>query len=694
MKENFSVKQPDSAGDVVAGIDVGGTFTDLILIDGNDGGKVHIAKTPTTVDNQAFGVVSALGATGFAIDGIDLIVHGTTTTTNAVLERRLAKTGMITTRGFRDVIELGRRTRPQPYGMTGSFVPIIPRDLRLEVSERVEASGAVRTPLDEAEMRDAVKTLIGAGCESLVIHFLHSYANPSHERRAAEIAAELWPNGYITTGHALLSEAREFERGVTAAVNASVQPILERYVERLRKELAAKGYARDFLIMNGNGGMISARFVTRESAKTVMSGPASGVIAAAYTGKRAGFENLVTYDMGGTSTDVALIRNAEPAVSNEIEIEYAMPIHVPMVAVHTVGAGGGSIARVDAAGLIQIGPESAGANPGPICYGRGGLEPTITDANLVLGRLAPKKLLAVENPVTVERVTGIFEDRIGKATGLSGVEAAGAILRLGNMKMAGAIRLVSVSRGHDPRDFALFAFGGAGPLHATALARELGLPRVLVPARPGITNALGCVVADLRHDFVNTINQPVAVLDEARLREVLERHRGEGEELIGKEAVKPETIRVTHSADMQFVGQTHIINVALPSSSVTRQELQALFEKAYFARFKVELPEIRANLVNLNTSVTGVRPAIDLSRLIDPAGRTKTLDEALRETRPVWYAGRWHDTPIYAREKLPLDAVIQGPAILEQMDATTVLEPGDRARSDADGNIIIDIGEA
>lgn len=690
MDEKFSA----SAGNVVAGIDVGGTFTDLLLIDGKAGGKVHIAKTPTTVENQAFGVVAALGATGFPIDGIDLIVHGTTTTTNAVLERRLARTGMITTRGFRDVIELGRRTRPQAYGMTGTFVPVIPRDLRLEVSERVEASGAVRIQLDEGEMRDAVKKLLAAGCESLVIHFLHSYANPAHERRAAEIAAELWPNGHITTGHALLSEAREFERGVTAAVNASVQPILERYVERLRKELAAKGYARDFLIMNGNGGMISARFVTLESAKTVMSGPASGVIAAAYTGKRAGFGNLVTYDMGGTSTDVALIRNAEPAVSNEIEIEYAMPIHVPMVAVHTVGAGGGSIARVDAAGLIQIGPESAGANPGPICYGRGGTEPTITDANLVLGRLAPKKLLAVDNPVTVERVTGIFEEKIGKRAGLSGVEAAGAVLRLGNMKMAGAIRMVSVSRGHDPRDFALFAFGGAGPLHATALARELGLPRVLVPARPGITNALGCVVADLRHDFVNTINQPVKLLDEASLQEVLERHRTEGEALIAKEAVKPDAIRVTHSADMQFVGQTHIINVPLPSSSVSRETLQLLFEKAYFARFKVELPEIRANLVNLNTSVTGVRPQIDLSRLIDPAGRAGTLDEARREVRPVWYHGTWHDTPVYAREKLPLDAMIEGPAILEQMDATTVLEPGDRARSDADGNIIIDIGEA
>ncbi len=682
---------PAHSGSVVAGVDVGGTFTDLILID-QAAGRVSIAKTPTTVDNQAFGVVAALAATSYPVKDIDLIVHGTTTTTNAVLERRLAKTGMITTAGFRDVIELGRRTRPQAYGMTGTFVPVIARNLRIEVAERIEASGAVRVPLDEDGVRKAVRQLLDAGCESLVIHFLHCYANPEHERRAAEIAAELWPNGHITMGHALLSEAREFERGVTAAVNASVQPILERYVAKLRAELAVQGYARDFLMMNGNGGMISARFVTREAAKTVMSGPASGVIAAAYTGKRAGFENLVTYDMGGTSTDVALIRNAEPAVSNEIEIEYAMPIHVPMVAVHTVGAGGGSIARVDAAGLIQVGPQSAGAAPGPICYGRGGTEPTITDANLALGRLAPKKLLSVDNPVSVESVTAVFEEKIGRAAGLSGVAAAGAVLKLGNMKMAGAIRMVSVARGHDPRDFTLFAFGGAGPLPASALARELGLPRVLVPARPGITNVLGCVVADLRHDFVNTLNQPVAALDEERVRAVLAAQVEEGRGLIAQEAVQPQEIRVSHSADMQFIGQTHIVNVPLPSVAIDRATLQALFEKAYFARFKVELPEIRANLVNLNTSVTGVRPALDLSRLIDPAGRAGTLSEARLEVRPVWYDGRWHDTPVYAREKLPLDAVIEGPAILEQMDCTTVLEPGDAARGDADGNIVIEVG--
>ena len=692
MGEHGAGSPERQGGRVVAGIDVGGTFTDLILIDGTTG-QVRIAKTPTTVDNQAFGVVAALEATGQPIAGIDMIVHGTTTTTNAVLERRLARTGLITTAGFRDVLELGRRTRPQPYGMTGVFVPVIPRDLRLEVAERMEASGRVRVPLDEGGVRAAVRRLLEAGCESLVIHFLHAYANPAHERRAAEIAAELWPNDHVTTGHSLLSEAREFERGVTAAVNASVQPILKRYVERLRGELSARSYRREFLVMNGNGGMISAAKVTREAAKTVMSGPASGVMAAAYTGRRAGHPNLITYDMGGTSTDVALIRNAQPAVSNETEIEYAMPIHVPMVDVRTVGAGGGSIARVDEAGLIRIGPESAGAAPGPICYGRGGTEPTISDANLVLGRLDPKRLLSVDDPVTPDTVCAAFADRIGARIGMDGVAAAGAVLRLANLKMAGAVRMVSLAKGHDPRDFALFAFGGAGPLHACALARELGIPRVLVPARPGITNALGCVVADLRHDFVRTVNRPVADLDMTAVHAILAEQKAEGLALIGEEAVAPESVRFAHSADMQFVGQTHLVNVPLPSAAPDRATLQALFETAYFARFKVKLPEIRASLVNLNTSVIGTRPAVDLSALIDPAGRAGSLAGALVGTRPVWFDGTWHDTPVYAREKLPLDARISGPAILEQLDATTVLEPGDVARGDAEGNLVVEVGK-
>ena len=689
MNENSG----QGGGFIVAGVDVGGTFTDLVLVDGSNGGQVRVAKIPTTLDNQAFGVVQALEAAGQAISDIDLIVHGTTTTTNAVLERRLARTGMITTRGFRDIIELGRRTRPNAYGMSGRFTPLIPRNLRLEVAGRIEATGKVREPLNEAGVRAAAARLLELGCESLVIHFIHAYANPAHEDRAAEIARDIWPNGYITTGHSLLSEAREFERGVTAAVNASVQPILERYVVRLRSELRSRGYRREFLIMNGNGGMISANHVTREAAKTVMSGPASGVMAAAYTGRRAGLANLVTYDMGGTSTDVALIRDTQPAVSNEIELEYAMPIHLPMADVRTIGAGGGSIARIDDAGLLQVGPESAGATPGPICYGRGGLEPTISDANLLLGRLNPARLLAVDAPVSVDQIAATFADRLGRRIGVDAYQAAGAVLRVANLKMAGAVRMVSIAKGHDPRDFALFAFGGAGPLHATALARELGIPKVLVPARPGLTNALGCVVADLRHDFVNTLNRPVATLDVEQANAILARQTAAGRELIAQEAVQPDTVRVEHSADMQFTGQTHLIKVPLPSPAIDREELQSLFEDAYFARFRVKLPEIRAQLVNLNTSVIGVRRTVDLSALIDRGGRAAALAGALDASRPVWFGGVWVETPVYQRERLPLDAVINGPAILEQLDATTVLEPGDRATGDGDGNLVVEVGK-
>lgn len=676
----------------VAGIDVGGTFTDLVLFD-SEHGTVRLAKTPTTLDNQAIGVLNALDAAEADIAALDLIVHGTTTTTNAVLERNLCKTGLITTMGFRDVLELGRRTRPQPYGMKGHFVPIIPRDLRLEIPERMDARGNVVVPLDEDALGVALRDLLDKGCEAVVIHFLHSYANPAHELRAGEIAREVWPNDNVTIGHALLSESREFERGVTAAVNASVQPLLRRYVERLADQLAGRGYRHDVLVMNGNGGMVSARHVAAEAAKTVMSGPASGVMAAAYTGRRAGIPNLITYDMGGTSTDVALIRNAEPAVSNEIEIEYAMPIHVPMVDVRTVGAGGGSIARITPAGLLQVGPESAGAMPGPICYGRGGKLPTISDANMLLGRLNPARLNSVPGGPTIDSISAIFEEKLGRALGVDAIGAAAAVIRIANARMADAVRMVSVSLGEDPRDFALFAFGGAGPLHSTAIARELGIPKVLTPSRPGITNALGCVVADLRHDFVNTVNRPLHSVDIDAVHELFARQSAEGRRLIGKEAVPIREIREIWSVDMQFVGQTHLLRVPLSSPTPSVAELQARFEEAYFQRFRVELSDIRANLVNVNTSVIGGRAEIDLSLLIDADGRKASLGEAQTGTRRVWFED-WVETPVYWRDHLPADAEIVGPAIIEQMDTTIIIEPGDVGRQDQDGNIIITLGDA
>jgi N-methylhydantoinase A len=677
---------------LVVGVDVGGTFTDLILLD-RKGGDVRLAKVPSTLDNQAFGVLDALQESQTQLTNVDLIIHGTTTTTNAVLERKLCRTGLITTRGFRDVLELGRRTRPQAYGMKGKFVPLIARDLRLEAVERMDAGGAVVTPLDEGSVRQAAEQLLAAGCESIVIHFLHAYANPVHEIRAAEIVRTLWPNDYITMGHALLAENREYERGVTAAVNASVRPILERYVERLGRELSNKGYDGDVLVMNGNGGMVSSRRVAREAAKTVMSGPASGVIAAAYTGRRAGIENLITYDMGGTSTDVALIRNAEPAVSSEIEVEYGLPIHVPMVDVRTVGAGGGSIARVNAAGLLEVGPHSAGAVPGPICYGRGGMEPTISDANLLLGRLNPEKLKSVEGGVSIDDVKAIFEQQLGARLRLDATGAAAAVIQMANTRMAGAIRMVSVSLGVDPRDFALFAFGGAGPLHASALARELGVPRVLVPSRPGITNAIGCVVADLRHDFVNTINRPLDLVDIDQLHAVFAQQTEEGEQLLARENVEIRGIKRLFSVDMQFVGQSHLLRVPLETPSPDRAMLRRLFEEVYFQRFHVELAQIRANLVNVNTSVIGERAPLDLSTLIDPAGRKVSLDEAETGRRPVFFEDDWHDTRVFWRDHLPIDFRLTGPAIIEQMDTTVLIEPGDMAEGDAEGNIVVNVGE-
>ena len=674
----------------VIGVDVGGTYTDLVIFDQSTK-QVSLAKVPSTIDNQAFGVLNALREANADLATIDLIVHGTTTTTNAVLERKLCKTGLITTKGFRDILELGRRTRPQPYGMVGKFVPIIPRDLRLEVGERMDAAGDIVTALNENDVKSAVKQLLDEGCEALVIHFLHSYANDNHEKRAQEIALELWPNSYINIGSALLSESREFERGVTVAINACVQPLLERYISSLVDELSANGYKGEVLVMNGNGGMVSSRVVVKEAAKTVMSGPASGVMAAAYTGLRAGMPNLITYDMGGTSTDVALIKDAMPSVSNEIEIEYAMPIHVPMVDVRTVGAGGGSIARVNSAGLLEIGPQSAGANPGPICYGLGGDQPTICDANLLLGRLDANNLKSVDANNILSHVTAVFEDKLGAYLGLDAISAGSAILQMANTKMAGAIRMVSISLGVDPRDFALFAFGGAGPLHASSLARELGVPKVLVPARPGITNALGCVVADLRHDFVNTVNQPLNAVDITTIHALISTRIDEGERLIAKEKIKISKLNHVISVDMQFIGQTHLLRVELSNPKPTISELQKLFEEAYFNRFFVELKEMRANLVNINTSIIGARPPLDLSILIDKAGKRETIDQAQTGMRKVYFEDKWSDTPIYWRDYLPRNYNLQGPAIIEQMDTTILIEPGDGVSSDEDGNIIIDV---
>jgi N-methylhydantoinase A len=673
----------------IAGVDVGGTFTDLVLVD-EASGEVRVAKVPTTTDNQAFGVLAALDQTGVSLAELAAIVHGTTTTTNAMLERKHARVGLITTRGFRDVLELGRRTRPRPYGLTGAFRPLVERELRLEVEERIDADGGVVRALDEAAVEAAAGRLLALGAESVVIHFLHSYINPAHERRAAEIVRRVWPNRYVTVGHTLLSEYREYERGVTAAVNAAIEPVLHRYIERLSRELAARGFGAELLVMQGNGGTVGASIVAEAAVNTVMSGPASGVIAAAYTATQSGFPSVVTYDMGGTSTDVALILEGLPAVSTELELEYALPIHVPMVDVHTVGAGGGSIAYVNDAGMLQVGPESAGAAPGPICYGRGGERVTITDANLVLGRLSTGKLLGVDRAVPLDRLHALMEEQIGRPLGLAPDEAAAAVVRIANDRMAGAIRMVSLARGHDPRDFALFAFGGAGPLHAVALARELAIPKVFIPARPGLTNALGCAVADVRHDFVRTVNRPLPEVTDSLVRDILDAQIADGRATIVRERVAVDAIEFVHRADMQFQGQSHILTIALPGRDVTRESLHRLFEAAYWQRFQVELTEIRPVLVNLHTAAIGRRRPVPLAALARRTPRASFAD-AVTERRNVWFEGGWSETPVYRRDWLPEQAAFAGPAVIEQLDCTTLIEPGCRVEQDALGNLIVDV---
>jgi N-methylhydantoinase A len=673
----------------IVGVDVGGTFTDLILID-EDAGELRLAKVPTTPDNQADGVLAALAEAGAALADVATMVHGTTTTTNAMLERKIARVGLITTRGFRDVLELGRRTRPQAYGLIGSFTPLVTRELRLEVDERVDAAGAVVRPLDEAGVERAGRRLLELGAESVVVHFLHSYINPAHELRAVEILRAIWPNGYLTAGHAVISEYREYERGVTAAVNAAIQPVLHRYIQRLQGELAARGFANELLVMQGNGGTVAAGLVAEAAVNTVGSGPASGVIAAAYTATQSGFPNVVTYDMGGTSSDVALVQAGLPQVSSELELEYAMPIHVPMIDIHTIGAGGGSIARINEAGMLQVGPESAGATPGPICYRRGGTQVTITDANLLLGRLNPARLLSVAAPIELDALRTAVAEQVGRSLGLAPDDAAAAVLRIANDRMANAIRMVSLARGHDPRDFALFAFGGAGPLHAVALARELGIPKVLIPARPGLTNALGCVVADVRHDFVRTVNRPLPEVGRGLVGEILAQQIGEGKAMLERERVTVERIECVHRADMQFQGQSHILTVALPKADATSDALHRLFEEAYWQRFGVELKEIRPVLVGLHTAVIGKRRPVGLAALA--AGEPRAaLADAQTETREVWFDGRRVPTPVYRRDWMPQDATFAGPAIVEQLDATTVIEPGNRVAVDALGNLVVTI---
>ncbi len=672
------------------GVDIGGTFTDTISINASTG-AVGLSKVPSTPQNQAVGFINGLNKVEVDYRKIGWLVHGTTVGTNATLERNGAVCGLITTRGFRDILELGRRDRPHLFGLFGEFEPLIPRQMRLEVTERLDATGRVLKPLDEDEVRAAVKQLKEAGCESLLIGFLHSYANDSHERRAAEIAAEVWGTPYITTSADILAEFRETERFGTAAINAYIKPLIHRYVSRLKDELQTAGVKRDLVIMQANGGIMSADTAWRRAVGTVLSGPAAGVIAAAYISRLAGLKNVITCDMGGTSFDVGMIVDGEPVVTSDRDLDFRLPLRIPIIDIHTIGAGGGSIASVDDAGILKVGPRSAGAVPGPVAFNRGGQEPTVTDANVMLGRLASDKLLAVEGGVDMDRVRGAFEEKVGKPLGVDAIKAASSVLRVVNDSMAGAMRLCSLQRGLDPREFAVFAFGGAGPLHGTALARELGVPTVIVPYVPGITCALGCIVADIRLDYVQTVNAPVDQLSSDEIARVLKEHREAGAAELKEQGVEVVRIDTVHEADMQYEGQTYTVRVTLDADHLSVTELRDNLRQAYLDRFNIDLGRFRAKLTNLRTSIVGIRPQLDLKKIVAATHGGGSKADALLGHRQVVFDEVAHETPVYDRTLLPVGTAVEGPAIFNQMDTTTVIEPGDVATVDEFGNLIIEV---
>ena len=685
---------------MLVGVDIGGTFTDVLTFDERRR-RLQVVKVATTVGDQSRGLIAALDTLRTSYPNIALVTHGTTVATNAILERKGSRCGLIATRGFRDILELRRRDRPHLYGLTGSYEPLIPRDLRCEVTERISAEGTVLTPLAEAEVIAVGERLAAEGVAAIVISFMNSYANPAHELQAKAILEERWPDLYVTASAEVLPVFREFERTSTAAVNAYVQPTVSGYLARLQARLSSHGCPGELFIMQSNGGVMSAAAAQRYPVHTVLSGPAAGVIAAANLAGQSGVANLITYDMGGTSLDVSLVVGGRPLTTGGMELEFGIPIMVSMVDIHTVGAGGGSIARVDPGGILRVGPESAGAEPGPVGYGRGGTQPTFTDAQLVLGRINPRYPIggAADLAFDVPRARAAIAERIGAPLDLSPEAAAQAIITVATNRIAGSLRRVSVDRGHDPRDFALFASGGAGPLLVSALLRELGAAQALVPYAPGIASAWGCAIADRQHDFVTMLNRRLADLDLDEIARCFAEHEAEGRALLQQEPLPLVRIRIAREAELSYEGQTHVVRTPLPAGALTHERIAASFRSAYLQRYgQTEesfaglgqlLERIPIRLLNLRTAVIGVRPSLALKDFLPRP--TTTLDEAHKGTRPVYVAGRFVECPTYERAQLPWDVQVAGPAIIEQPDTTTWLEPGIAATVDEAGNLLLEV---
>ena len=677
----------------VVGVDVGGTFTDVFFLNETDG-SCNVAKVPSTPLDQSVGIRDGIAQRFDNLSEVSLIIHGTTVGTNALLERKGAKTGIITTSGFRDVIEMRRRDRPETWGLWGMFEPVISRDLRLEVNERVLADGTIHTVVDETEVVDAATTLMKKGAESVCVFFVNSYANGANEKAAIDAISEVWPNQHITASSEILPEIREFERSSTATLNAYLQPPIGDYLERLEEGLRQGGFGGEILILQSNGGVMSVDIARSFPIRTALSGPAAGVIAGAHIGVSAGYPNLITCDMGGTSFDVSLVADGESALAAQTSVDFGMVIRTPMIEITTIGAGGGSIAWVDRGGMLQIGPESAGSDPGPVCYSLGNDRPTVTDANVVLGRInADKPIGGKIGGLDVDAAKTAISEHIAQPLDIEIMAAAEAIIQVTNARMAGAIRLVSVERGHDPEKFIAMPFGGGGALHAGALIKEVGLSKALVPRFPGVTSALGCVIADMRFDRVHTLNNSLEDLDLDKLTSEMLETAGDGDIRLKEAKVSFESTEHFFELDMLYVGQTHTVPVRLPidldgvRKGFGRDIIQTAFEDSYQRSFGRLLDDISVRVLNLRVTVIGRRPKFNLS-ILGPSS-SGSLEDAKSETRQVWINGQWWDTDVYRRLDVPESATVSGPALLEQPDATIFIEPDLEALVDNFGNLVI-----
>jgi N-methylhydantoinase A len=681
------------------GVDSGGTFTDICLFEEDDG-RLEIWKVPSTPDDPSRGISDSLeqGMCRVAADAkarpaacVTYFGHGTTVATNALIQHRGITPALVTTEGFRDLLEIGRQKRPDLYDLFADKpLTLVPRNLRLEVRERVRHDGTIETPLDLDAVSAAAKKLQAANVGAIAICFLYSFVRPEHEQAAKRIIEEELPGVFVCTSHEIAPEFREFERLSTTVVNAYLGPVMRGYLSKLAPRLAALGMSATAHITQSNGGVIGFETAAAMPVRTVLSGPSTGVVGAQAVSKVAGFENLITFDMGGTSTDVALLKDGEPRLASEA-IVHGYPVKAPMLDIHTVGAGGGSIAFVDSGGLLKVGPRSAGADPGPVCYGRGNSEPTVTDANILLQTLNPSYLLggrmAVRGDLAKEAI-GRLADKLG----LSPLETAQGIISVVTANMARAIRVISVQRGHDPRDYTLVAFGGAGPLHAGRLARELDIRRILIPRAPGILCAMGLLLTDLRADFAAT--RLVSLASDAinDIQGVFAALEKQADAWFAREKIDAQARALQHMVDMRYAGQNYELAVALPQGPITADTIGLLargFAQAHERMYGFVAESEPVQLVTFRVEALG---RVHKANIQAESLAGLDASSAIRERREVWIGeeNRWVPCPIYQRDRLKPGNAFVGPAVVEQMDATTFVLPGMGARVDAYSNIILE----